>query len=60
MHHPHHFHGNSILFWDFRNEVKISTPWYMGLAFRTRQANGVLLQANAGQYTTILCQVSTI
>ncbi|KAG8128138.1 hypothetical protein E2320_015004 [Naja naja] len=59
MHHPHHFHGNSILFWDFRNEVKISTPWYMGLAFRTRQANGVLLQANAGQYTTILCQLES-
>ncbi|XP_039201512.1 cadherin EGF LAG seven-pass G-type receptor 3 isoform X1 [Crotalus tigris] len=59
MHHPHHFHGNSILFWDFRNEVKISTPWYMGLAFRTRQANGVLLQANAGQYTTILCQLDS-
>uniref|UniRef100_A0A670IY50 Cadherin EGF LAG seven-pass G-type receptor 3 n=1 Tax=Podarcis muralis TaxID=64176 RepID=A0A670IY50_PODMU len=57
MHHPHHFRGNSILFWDFKNEVKISTPWYMGLAFRTRKLNGVLLQAHAGQYTTILCQV---
>uniref|UniRef100_A0A670IVL0 Cadherin EGF LAG seven-pass G-type receptor 3 n=1 Tax=Podarcis muralis TaxID=64176 RepID=A0A670IVL0_PODMU len=54
MHHPHHFRGNSILFWDFKNEVKISTPWYMGLAFRTRKLNGVLLQAHAGQYTTIL------
>ncbi|XP_053233909.1 cadherin EGF LAG seven-pass G-type receptor 3 isoform X2 [Podarcis raffonei] len=59
MHHPHHFRGNSILFWDFKNEVKISTPWYMGLAFRTRKLNGVLLQAHAGQYTTILCQLDS-
>ncbi|XP_078241394.1 cadherin EGF LAG seven-pass G-type receptor 3 isoform X3 [Pogona vitticeps] len=59
MHHPHRFHGNSILSWDFKNEVKISAPWYLGLAFRTRQLNGVLLQAHAGQYTTILCQLDS-
>ncbi|KAH0630148.1 hypothetical protein JD844_012822 [Phrynosoma platyrhinos] len=59
MHHPHNFHGNSILFWDFKNEMKISTPWYMGLAFRTRQLNGVLLQAHAGQYITIRCQLDS-
>ncbi|XP_062825903.1 cadherin EGF LAG seven-pass G-type receptor 3 isoform X4 [Anolis carolinensis] len=59
MHHPHHFHGNSILFWDFKNEMKISTPWYMGLAFRTRQLNGVLLQAHAGQFVTIRCQLDS-
>uniref|UniRef100_A0A8D2Q3A7 Cadherin EGF LAG seven-pass G-type receptor 3 n=1 Tax=Varanus komodoensis TaxID=61221 RepID=A0A8D2Q3A7_VARKO len=59
MNHPHHFHGNSILFWDFKNELKISTPWYMGLAFRTRQQNGVLFQVHAGQYTTILCQLDS-
>uniref|UniRef100_A0A8C3TG58 Cadherin EGF LAG seven-pass G-type receptor 3 n=1 Tax=Chelydra serpentina TaxID=8475 RepID=A0A8C3TG58_CHESE len=57
MHHAHYFHGNSILSWDFKNEVKISMPWYVGLAFRTRQLDGALLQAHAGQYTTILCQV---
>ncbi|XP_053157672.1 cadherin EGF LAG seven-pass G-type receptor 3 isoform X2 [Hemicordylus capensis] len=59
MHHPHHFRGNSILLWDFKNEVKISTPWYIGLAFRTRQLNGVLLQVHAGQYITILCQLDS-
>uniref|UniRef100_A0A669P1K7 Cadherin EGF LAG seven-pass G-type receptor 3 n=1 Tax=Phasianus colchicus TaxID=9054 RepID=A0A669P1K7_PHACC len=37
--------------------MKISVPWYLGLAFRTRQMDGVLLQAHAGQYTTLLCQV---
>uniref|UniRef100_A0A8B9IZ00 Cadherin EGF LAG seven-pass G-type receptor 3 n=1 Tax=Amazona collaria TaxID=241587 RepID=A0A8B9IZ00_9PSIT len=35
----------------------ILVPWYLGLAFRTRQPDGVLLQAHAGQYTTLLCQV---
>uniref|UniRef100_A0A8C5N1A1 Cadherin EGF LAG seven-pass G-type receptor 3 n=1 Tax=Leptobrachium leishanense TaxID=445787 RepID=A0A8C5N1A1_9ANUR len=57
MHHPHHFNGSSVLSWDFKNEVKISIPWFLGLAFRTREANGVLLQAHAGQYTTILCKL---
>nr|XP_048713462.1 cadherin EGF LAG seven-pass G-type receptor 3 isoform X2 [Caretta caretta] len=59
MHHAHYFHGNSILSWDFKNEVKISIPWYAGLAFRTRQLDGALLQAHAGQYTTILCQLDS-
>ncbi|XP_075430641.1 cadherin EGF LAG seven-pass G-type receptor 3 isoform X2 [Ascaphus truei] len=57
MHQPHHFNGSGILSWDFKNEVKISIPWFLGLAFRTRMADGVLLQAHAGQYTTILCQL---
>lgn len=57
MHHAHYFQGNSVLTWDFKTDVKISVPWYLGLAFRTRQPDGVLLQAHAGQYTTLLCQV---
>lgn len=57
MHHAHYFQGNSVLSWDFKADVKISVPWYLGLAFRTRQQDGVLLQAHAGQYTTLLCQV---
>uniref|UniRef100_A0A8C9ML59 Cadherin EGF LAG seven-pass G-type receptor 3 n=1 Tax=Serinus canaria TaxID=9135 RepID=A0A8C9ML59_SERCA len=57
MHHAHYFQGNSVLTWDFKADVKISVPWYLGLAFRTRQQDGVLLQAHAGQYTTLLCQV---
>ncbi|XP_030062620.1 cadherin EGF LAG seven-pass G-type receptor 3 [Microcaecilia unicolor] len=57
MHHPHRLQGNSILSWDFKNELKISLPWFLGLAFRTRRPEGVLLQVHAGQYTTILCQL---
>ncbi|KAM8930807.1 cadherin EGF LAG seven-pass G-type receptor 3 [Pelodytes ibericus] len=57
MHHPHHFNGSGLLSWDFKNELKVSIPWFLGLAFRTRRANGVLLQAHAGQYTTILCKL---
>ncbi|XP_039766205.1 cadherin EGF LAG seven-pass G-type receptor 3 [Ornithorhynchus anatinus] len=57
MAHPHRFRGNGILSWDFKSEVKVSMPWYLGLAFRTRQPHGVLLQAQAGQYTTLLCQL---
>ncbi|KYO29743.1 prestin isoform B [Alligator mississippiensis] len=57
MPHAHYFHGNGLLSWEFKSEVKISVPWYVGLAFRTRQLDGVLLQAHAGQYTTLLCQL---
>uniref|UniRef100_A0A8B9IZB0 Cadherin EGF LAG seven-pass G-type receptor 3 n=1 Tax=Amazona collaria TaxID=241587 RepID=A0A8B9IZB0_9PSIT len=57
MHHAHYFQGNSVLTWDFKTDVKILVPWYLGLAFRTRQPDGVLLQAHAGQYTTLLCQL---
>uniref|UniRef100_A0A8V1AD04 Cadherin EGF LAG seven-pass G-type receptor 3 n=1 Tax=Gallus gallus TaxID=9031 RepID=A0A8V1AD04_CHICK len=58
MHHAHYFQGNSVLSWDFKADMKISVPWYLGLAFRTRQMDGVLLQAHAGQYTTLLCLLS--
>ncbi|XP_040214880.1 cadherin EGF LAG seven-pass G-type receptor 3 [Rana temporaria] len=57
MHHPFHFNSSGVLSWDFKNEVKISIPWFLGLAFRTRNSDGVLLQAHAGQYTTIMCQL---
>ncbi|KAG9483442.1 hypothetical protein GDO78_009389 [Eleutherodactylus coqui] len=57
MHHPYHFNGSGILSWDFKNEVKISIPWFMGLTFRTRRTDGLLLQVHAGQYTTIQCQL---
>ncbi|XP_019392556.1 PREDICTED: cadherin EGF LAG seven-pass G-type receptor 3, partial [Crocodylus porosus] len=57
MPHAHYFHGNGLLSWEFKSEVKISVPWYVGLAFRTRQLDGVLLQVHAGQYTTLLCQL---
>lgn len=57
MSHPHHFAGNGALWWDLKNDVTISTPWYLGLVFRTRTPDGVLLQAQAGQYTSLLFQV---
>ncbi|XP_072223127.1 cadherin EGF LAG seven-pass G-type receptor 3 [Leuresthes tenuis] len=57
MPHPHRFLGNSALWWDLKNDVTISTPWYLGLVFRTRAQDGTLLQAQAGQYTSLLFQV---
>ncbi|XP_077574235.1 cadherin EGF LAG seven-pass G-type receptor 3 isoform X3 [Stigmatopora nigra] len=58
MPHPHRFLGNSALWWDLKNDVTISTPWYLGLVFRTRAREGTLLQAQAGQYISLLFQVS--
>uniref|UniRef100_A0AAQ6IE98 Cadherin, EGF LAG seven-pass G-type receptor 3 n=1 Tax=Anabas testudineus TaxID=64144 RepID=A0AAQ6IE98_ANATE len=57
MPHPHRFLGNSALWWDLKNDVTISTPWYLGLVFRTRARDGMLLQAQAGQYTSLLGQL---
>ncbi|XP_042348498.1 cadherin EGF LAG seven-pass G-type receptor 3 [Plectropomus leopardus] len=57
MPHPHRFLGNSALWWDLKNDVTISTPWYLGLVFRTRAREGTLLHAQAGQYTSLLFQV---
>ncbi|XP_068192818.1 cadherin EGF LAG seven-pass G-type receptor 3 [Antennarius striatus] len=57
MTHPHRFLGNSVLWWDLKNDVTISTPWYLGLVFRTRAREGTLLQAQAGQYTSLVFQV---
>uniref|UniRef100_A0A6Q2X1W3 Cadherin, EGF LAG seven-pass G-type receptor 3 n=1 Tax=Esox lucius TaxID=8010 RepID=A0A6Q2X1W3_ESOLU len=50
MPHPHRFLGNSALWWDLKNEVTISTPWYLGLVFRTRARDGTLLQAQTAGY----------
>lgn len=57
MTHPHHFRGNGTLSWDFGGDVVVSVPWYLGLAFRTRATQGVLLSVQAGQHSTLLCQV---
>ncbi|KAJ0064549.1 hypothetical protein NL108_009741, partial [Boleophthalmus pectinirostris] len=57
MPHPHRFLGHSALWWDLKNDVTISTPWYLGLVFRTRAREGTLLQAQAGQYTSLIFQV---
>uniref|UniRef100_A0A8D0CH87 Cadherin EGF LAG seven-pass G-type receptor 3 n=1 Tax=Scleropages formosus TaxID=113540 RepID=A0A8D0CH87_SCLFO len=58
MSHPHHFPGNGALWWDLKNDFTISTPWYLGLVFRTRTLDGVLLQAQAGQYTSLVFQLA--
>uniref|UniRef100_A0A3P8VA40 Cadherin EGF LAG seven-pass G-type receptor 3 n=1 Tax=Cynoglossus semilaevis TaxID=244447 RepID=A0A3P8VA40_CYNSE len=60
MPNSHRFLGNSALWWDLKNDVTISTPWYLGLVFRTRAREGTLLQAQAGQYTSLLFQVLVI
>ncbi|XP_076133414.1 cadherin EGF LAG seven-pass G-type receptor 3 [Alosa pseudoharengus] len=57
MPHPHRFLGNSALWWDLKNDVTISTPWYLGLVFRTRAKEGVLLHAQAEQYTSLIFQL---
>ncbi|XP_025311536.2 cadherin EGF LAG seven-pass G-type receptor 3 isoform X2 [Canis lupus baileyi] len=57
MAHPHHFRGNGTLTWDFGNDMAVSVPWYLGLAFRTRATQGVLMQVQAGPHSTLLCQL---
>lgn len=57
MAYPHHFRGNGTLSWDFGNDMAVSVPWYLGLAFRTRATQGVLMQLQAGPHSTLLCQV---
>nr|XP_033813815.1 cadherin EGF LAG seven-pass G-type receptor 1 isoform X2 [Geotrypetes seraphini] len=53
---PQHFHGEGIVFWN-ELDIIISVPWYIGLMFRTRQVNGMLMQANAGSSSRINIQI---
>nr|XP_039333568.1 cadherin EGF LAG seven-pass G-type receptor 3 isoform X2 [Saimiri boliviensis boliviensis] len=57
MAHPHHFRGNGTLSWNFGSDMAVSVPWYLGLAFRTRATQGVLMQVQAGPHSTLLCQL---
>ncbi|CAO2633507.1 Cadherin EGF LAG seven-pass G-type receptor 3 [Lemmus lemmus] len=57
MAHPYRFHGNGTLSWDFGNDVTVSVPWYLGLAFRTRATKGVLMQVQLGPHSVLLCQL---
>ncbi|XP_075820597.1 cadherin EGF LAG seven-pass G-type receptor 3 isoform X4 [Microtus pennsylvanicus] len=57
MAHPYRFHGNSTLSWDFGNDMTVSVPWYLGLAFRTRATKGVLMQVQLGPHSVLLCQL---
>ncbi|ERE74629.1 cadherin EGF LAG seven-pass G-type receptor [Cricetulus griseus] len=56
MAHPYHFHGNGTLTWDFGNDMTVSVPWYLGLAFRTRATKGVLMQVQLGPHSVLLLQ----
>uniref|UniRef100_A0A8C3K682 Cadherin EGF LAG seven-pass G-type receptor 1 n=1 Tax=Calidris pygmaea TaxID=425635 RepID=A0A8C3K682_9CHAR len=53
---PQRFSGESILIWSDL-DITISVPWYIGLMFRTRKVNGMLMQANAGTASKINIQV---
>ncbi|XP_039393669.1 cadherin EGF LAG seven-pass G-type receptor 2 isoform X2 [Mauremys reevesii] len=57
MANPQRFVGSSLVAWS-NLALSISLPWHVGLMFRTRQANGVLLQGLAGQLSTITLQLS--
>lgn len=54
---PQRFLGNSMVIWS-NLALVITLPWHIGLMFRTRQGNGVLLHATAGQHSTITLLVS--
>uniref|UniRef100_A0A8B9S3C2 Cadherin EGF LAG seven-pass G-type receptor 1 n=1 Tax=Apteryx owenii TaxID=8824 RepID=A0A8B9S3C2_APTOW len=53
---PQRFSGESIIIWSDL-DITISVPWYIGLMFRTRKVNGMLMQANAGTASKINIQI---
>ncbi|XP_064362170.1 cadherin EGF LAG seven-pass G-type receptor 1 isoform X6 [Dromaius novaehollandiae] len=53
---PQRFSGESIVIWSDL-DITISVPWYIGLMFRTRKVNGMLMQANAGTASKINIQI---
>lgn len=56
MANPQRFLGSSLLAWHGLS-LPISQPWHLSLMFRTRQADGVLLQAVTRGRSTITLQV---
>ncbi|KAM9230327.1 cadherin EGF LAG seven-pass G-type receptor 1 isoform 1-T1 [Dugong dugon] len=56
MPHPQRFSGESLVSWDDL-AVTISVPWYLGLMFRTRKADSVLMEATAGVSSQLLLQI---
>ncbi|XP_058860276.1 cadherin EGF LAG seven-pass G-type receptor 2-like isoform X2 [Acipenser ruthenus] len=54
---PQRFQGNSMVSWKNLAST-ISLPWYAGMMFRSRQANGIIFRAVAGQHSTISLQLS--
>ena len=57
MANPQRFLGSSLLAWHGLS-LPISQPWHLSLMFRTRQADGVLLQAVTRGRSTITLQVT--
>ncbi|XP_054575621.1 cadherin EGF LAG seven-pass G-type receptor 1 [Eptesicus fuscus] len=56
MPYPQRFSGESVVSWSDL-DVTISVPWYLGLMFRTRTADGVLMEATAGASSRLHLQV---
>ncbi|XP_030680780.1 cadherin EGF LAG seven-pass G-type receptor 2 isoform X2 [Nomascus leucogenys] len=56
MANPQHFLGSSLVAWHGLS-LPISQPWHLSLMFRTRQADGVLLQAVTRGRSTITLQL---
>lgn len=59
MANPQRFLGSSLVAWQGLS-LPISQPWHLSLMFRTRQADGVLLQAVTRGRSTITLQVITL
>ncbi|EPY87027.1 cadherin EGF LAG seven-pass G-type receptor 1-like protein [Camelus ferus] len=56
MPHPQRFSGESVVSWSDL-DVTVSVPWYLGLMFRTRKEDGVLLEATAGVSSRLHLQI---
>ncbi|XP_037369268.1 cadherin EGF LAG seven-pass G-type receptor 1 [Talpa occidentalis] len=56
MPHPQRFSGESVVSWSDL-DITISVPWYLGLMFRTRKADGVLMAAVAGSSSRLHLQI---
>uniref|UniRef100_A0A8C4MVR6 Cadherin EGF LAG seven-pass G-type receptor 1 n=1 Tax=Equus asinus asinus TaxID=83772 RepID=A0A8C4MVR6_EQUAS len=56
MPHPQRFSGESIVSWSDL-DITISVPWYLGLMFRTRKEDGVLMEARAGMSSRLHLQI---
>ncbi|XP_073940810.1 cadherin EGF LAG seven-pass G-type receptor 1 isoform X2 [Castor canadensis] len=56
MPHPQRFSGESVVSWNDL-DITISVPWYLGLMFRTRKEDGVLMEATAGVSSRLHLQI---
>ncbi|XP_029430115.1 cadherin EGF LAG seven-pass G-type receptor 2 [Rhinatrema bivittatum] len=54
---PQRFLGSSLVSWSGL-PITVTLPWHVGLMFRTRQGNGLLLRADTDHLFTIALQLS--